>query len=59
MCRHTIKVMVKIHSAIPILSELYNSRLLRVPKNSCDSTEMLNIDEGIVLVDNRLKILQT
>ena len=58
MRRHTIKVMVKINSVIPLLSELYNSRFLRISDNPCDSTGMLNIDEGIILVDNILKFLQ-
>jgi len=49
--------MVKINSAISLLSELCNFMLLRVPNNTYDSTGMLNIDEGVVLVDNRLKIL--
>ena len=40
------------HSAITLLSTLCNFRLPRVPNNPCDSTGMLNVDEGIVLVDN-------
>jgi len=63
MHRHTIKVMVKINLAITLLranaSELCNYRLMRVANNPCDSTEMLNIDEGIALIDNRSKTLQT
>jgi len=58
MCRYTIKVMVKINSAISLLSDLCNSRLSRVPNNPYDSTEMLNIDEGITRIDNSSKILQ-
>ena len=54
---HMIKVMVKIHSAILLLSELCNFRLPRVPNNPCNSIGMLNVDEGIVLVDNGSKIL--
>ena len=50
--------MVKIHSAIPLLFELCNFRLTRVFNNPCDSTGMLNVDEGVVLVDNKSKILQ-
>jgi len=56
--RYTITVMVKINLAITLLSKLYNFRLLRVFHNPYDSTEILNVDEGVVLVDNRLKILQ-
>ena len=42
---------------ITLLSELYNSRLSGVLDNPCGLIRMLNIDEGVVLVDNRLKIL--
>jgi len=45
--------------AITLLFELCNSRLLSVPNNPCDSIGMLYVDEGIVLVDNRSKTLQT
>ena len=45
-------------SAITLLSELCNSRLPRVLNNPCGLIGMLNVDEGVVLVDNRLKILQ-
>jgi len=57
MRRHTMKAMMKIHFSIPLLSELCNFRLSRVPNNPYDSIRMLNIDKGTVLVDNRLKIL--
>jgi len=50
--------MVKINPTITLLSEIYNSRLPRVHYNFCESTGMLNVDEGIMLIDNRLKILQ-
>jgi len=55
---HTIKVMVKINPTIALLSELYNFRLPRVLSNPCGSIGMLNVNEGVVLVDNRSKILQ-
>jgi len=55
--RYTIKVMVKNSSTVLLLSKLCNSRLLVVPNNFCDSTEMLNVDEGVANVDNKLKIL--
>jgi len=58
MRRYTIATMVKINPAITLLSKLCNSRLLRVPNNLYDSTRMLNVDEGVMLVNNRSKILQ-
>ena len=57
-CQHMIKVTVKINSVVLLLSKLSNSRLSGVPNDPCSLTRSLNIDEGIVLVDNRLKILQ-
>ena len=57
MRRYTIKVMVKINSAISLLSELCNFRLPMVSNNPCDSTRMLNVDEGVVPVEISSKIL--
>jgi len=51
---HTIKVTVKINSAVFLLCKLCYSRLSGVPNNPCGLTGMLNVDEGIVLVDNIL-----
>ena len=56
--QRTIKVMVKINSAIFFLSKLCNSKLSGVPNNPCDSIGMLNVDEGVAHVDNKSKILQ-
>ena len=47
MHQHMIKSMVKISPA------------MRVPNNPFDSTGMLNVDEGVTLVDNRSKTLHT
>ena len=58
MRQYTITTMVKINPAITLLFELCNFMLPRVLNNPYRSTGMLNIDEGIVLVDNRLKILR-
>jgi len=55
--RYIIKVTVKINSAVLLLSKLYNFRLSGVPNNPYGLTGMLNIDKGVVLIDNRLKIL--
>jgi len=49
---------VKINSDIHLFSKLCNSRLSGVLNNFYDSTGMLKVDEGVGLVDNRLKILQ-
>ena len=57
MRRYMITMMVKINPAITLLSKLCNSRVSRIPSYPCSLIEMLNIDEGIVLVDNKLKIL--
>ena len=56
--RHMINVTMKINSAFLLLSKLCNSKLLGVPNNSCDLIRMLNVDVGVVLVNNILKILQ-
>ena len=56
--QRTIKVMMKINFSIFLLSKLCDFRLPGVSNNPCDSTEMLNIDEGLVYVDNKSKILQ-
>jgi len=53
-----IKVIVNINYVILLLSKLCNFRLLGVPNNPCGLTGMLNVDEGVVLVDSILKILQ-
>ena len=53
-----IKVMVKINSAVLLLSKFYNFRLPGVPNNPCDSTGMMNVDEGVAYVDNKSMILQ-
>ena len=53
----TIKEMVKTNSSILLLSKLCNSRLSGVPNNLYGLTVMLNVDEGVAHVDNRLKIL--
>jgi len=58
MRRHMTKVVVKINLAIALLSEICNFRFLRVPNNPSDSTGMLNVDEGVMHVDNGSKILQ-
>jgi len=58
MCRYMITMMVKINPTITLLSELCNSILLRVLDNPCGLIRMLNVNEGVVLVHNRLKILQ-
>ena len=50
--------MVKINPAITLLSELCNFRLPRIPSNPCGLIGMLNVNEGVMLVDSRLKILQ-
>ena len=55
--RYMIKVTVKINSAVLLLSKLYNFRLPGVPNNPYGLIRMLNVDKGVVLVDNRLKIL--
>jgi len=52
-------VKVKINFSISFLSGLCNFRLPRIPNNLYDSTKILNIDEGAMLVDNSSKILQT
>ena len=57
MRRYTIIMMVKINPAIALLSELCNFRLPRVLNNPCGLIEMLSVNEGVVLVDNILKIL--
>ena len=49
---------VKINFATLLLSKPCNFRLSGVPNNPCDSTGMLNIDEGVAHVDNKSKILQ-
>ena len=54
---HTTKVVVKINPAIALLSELCNYRLPKVLNNLCGSTGMLNVDEGIVLIDSKSKNL--
>ena len=54
----TIKVTVKINFAVLLLSKLCIFRLSRLPNNPYNLIRMLNVDEGFVLVDNRLKILQ-
>jgi len=51
--------MVMINLTINLFSELCNFRLPRVPNNPCDSIEMLNVNEGVTLIDNRSKTLQT
>jgi len=56
--RRMIKVMVKISSTVLLLSKLCNFRLPEIPNNPCDSIRMLNVNEGIVYVDNKSKILQ-
>ena len=58
MHQHMIKAIMKINPTITLLSELYNFRLPRVPNNPCGSIKMVNVDVGIVLVNNRSKILQ-
>ena len=58
MCWCMIKVMAKINSTISLLSNLYYSRFSRVLNNPDNSIGMLNVNEGVVLVDNRSKILQ-
>jgi len=50
---------VKINTTILLLYKLNNFRLSGVPNNPCGLTGMLNVNEGVVLIDNRLKILQT
>ena len=51
-------MMVKINSSVPLLSKLCNFRLLGVSNNPCSLTKMLNVDKGVMLVNNRLRILQ-
>ena len=58
MRRYMIIAMVKINPFITLLSELSNSRMLRILNKSCGLIRMLNVDKGVMLVDNRLKILQ-
>ena len=58
MHRDTIKVMVKINPTIILFFLLCNYRLLRVPNNPCDSTEMLSDDRGTAPVVSKLKKLQ-
>ena len=53
-----IKVMVKINFAILLLSKLCNSMLPGVFNNPCDSTGTPNVDEGVIHVDRKSKILQ-
>ena len=55
--RRMIKVMVKINSAILLLSKLCNFMLSEVPNNPCDSTGVLNVDKSIAHVDDKSKIL--
>ena len=52
-----IKMMVKTNPAITLLSGLYNSMLPGVPNNPCDLIEILNVNKGIMLVENKLKTL--
>ena len=56
--QRTIKVIVKINSAVLLLSKLCNFRLPGVANNACDSTRMLNVDEDVTHVNYKLKILQ-
>ena len=56
--RRIIKVMVKINSVISLFSKLCNFKLSGVSINSYSLTGMLNVDEGTMHVDKRLKILQ-
>ena len=53
-----ITTLVKIIPAITLLFELYNSRLPRALNNPCGLIKMLNVNEVVMLVDNKLKILQ-
>ena len=57
-CELTNRTMIKANPAIFLPSRVHNSRLLGVLSNPRNSTEMLNIDEGIALVINKLNILQ-
>ena len=50
--------MVKINSTILFLFKLCNFMLLKVLNNLYGSIGMLNIDEGVAHVNNKLKILQ-
>ena len=52
-----VKTMVKTNPVITLLFRLYNFRLPGVPNNPRESTEMLNVDEDIALIDNKLKNL--
>ena len=58
MHRYMIKTIVKINSTISLLSELCNYRLPKVPNSPCDSIGILNVNGGVILVDNRSRILQ-
>ena len=49
---------MKARLAVPLLSRFLNSRLLGVPNNPRSVTGMLNVDKGIMRVDNRWKKLK-
>jgi len=49
---------MKTHAAISLRSRLYNFRLPGILNSPWDSIGTLNVDEGVVLIDNKSKILQ-
>ena len=50
-------MMVKINLAVTLLLKLCNSGLSGVSNSPCNSTRMLNINEGVALVISKQKTL--